>query len=53
MCIESKNSSKGWFFCIAGKGEVLHNIDETNRHYGGAGYPDATQTIFLNGEVDP
>ncbi len=38
---------------FAGKGEVLHNIDETNRHYGGARYPDATQTIFPNGEVDP
>jgi len=34
-------------------GEVLHNIDETNRHYGGARYPNATKTIFPNGEVDP
>lgn len=32
---------------------MLHNIDETNRHYGGARYPDATKTIFPNGEVDP
>ena len=49
----------GWALELCGllfdmkPGEVLHNIDETNRHYGGARYPNATKTIFPNGEVDP